>query len=140
MKTVCVIAAAAMLSACSSVAYRPVQETAFDQLVDRGCVRAGDRFSVTAQVNSATRETIVLWDGVDGARTAAVTLPAQGVGSKLRGVFGKSRYQLGYERLNELRASNTPVTVTMRCEAARMAPAADRFSYNEAGQRVEFEF
>jgi hypothetical protein len=139
-RTTCILATAAMLCACSSVSYRPVQESSFNRLVEQGCTRAGDRFSVTAQVNSATRETIVLWDGYDGSRTVAVTLPAQGVGSRMRGVFGKSRYELGYERLNELRLNNTPVTVTMRCEAARMAPAADRFSYHEGGRRVEFEF
>jgi hypothetical protein len=134
------IAAATLTAGCSTVSYRPVQEVGFQQLSSEGCRRAGDRFSVTAQVNSATREAIALWDGVDGARTVVVTLPAAGVGSRVRGVFGKNRYELGHERLNELRASGTPATFTMRCEGTRMAPVADRFSYFDNGTRVEFEF
>lgn len=134
------IAAAALATGCSSMDYRPVQESDFDRLVNEGCVRKGDRFAVTAQVNSASRETIVLWNGVDGTRTVAVRLPKQGLGSKMKGTIGKSRYDLAAEQLNTLRASGAPVTVTMRCEAPRMAPEADRFSYVENRQRVEFEF
>jgi hypothetical protein len=134
------VATSALAAGCSSVSYRPVQEVDFAQLSSEGCRRAGDRFSATAHVNSATREAIVLWDGVDGVRTVVVTLPAAGVGSRVKGVFGKNRYELGHERLNELRASATPATFTMRCEATRMAPVADRFSYLDNGNRVEFEF
>jgi hypothetical protein len=141
MKThLALVASTALLAACSSVSYRPVQEVGFEQLSSEGCRRAGDRFSVTSMVNSATREAIVLWDGMDGARTVVVTLPAAGVGSRVKGVFGKNRYELGHERLNELRASGTPANFTMRCEATRMAPVADRFSYIDNGTRVEFEF
>lgn len=131
---------ATLLAGCGGVSYRPVQETNLDQLVNDGCKRKGDRFAVTAQVNSASRETVVLWDGYDGSRTVAVRLPKQGFGSKMRDVVGKSRYDLGFERLNQLRASGDPVTFTMRCEKADMAPEADRFSYFENGQRVQFEF
>ncbi len=129
-----------LASGCSSVSYRPVTESSFDRLVNEGCTRKGDRFAVTAQVNSASRETIVLWDGYDGSRTVAVRLPEQGVGSRMRDVIGKSRYELGFERLNELRISGAPVVFTMRCEGAERAPATDRFSYMENGNRVQFEF
>jgi hypothetical protein len=139
MKILVLLLAAAALG-CSSMSYRPVQETNFDRLVKEGCTRKGDRFAVNAQVNSASRETIVLWDGYDGSRTIAVRLPSEGVGSRMRGVFGKSRYELGLERLNELRIAGAPVDVTMRCERAGAAPEADRFSYFENGQRVQFEF
>jgi hypothetical protein len=137
---IALIAATALVAGCSTVSYRPVQEVGFEQLSSEGCRRAGDRFSVTARVNSATREAIVLWDGIDGTRTVVVTLPPAGVGSRMKGVFGKNRYELGHERLNQLRASGTPATFTMRCEATRMAPVADRFSYIDNGTRVEFEF
>ncbi|MBD8526278.1 hypothetical protein [Pseudomarimonas arenosa] len=122
------------------MSYRPVQESSFDRLVNEGCARKGDRFAVTAQVNSATRETIVLWDGYDGARTVAVRLPEEGFGSRLKGVIGKTKYELGVERLNELRASGAPVEFTMRCEGVDQAPATDRFSYMENGNRVHFEY
>jgi hypothetical protein len=82
----------------------------------------------------------VLWNGSNRTQTVAVTLPAAGMGSKLRGAFGKNRYELAFERLNELRVSETPLNFTMRCESAQMAPVADRFSYNDGGRRVEFEF
>jgi hypothetical protein len=134
------IATATLAAGCSTVSYRPVQEVGFERLSSEGCRRAGDRFSVTALVNSATREALVLWDGSDGARTVVVTLPPAGVGSRVKGVFGKNRYELGHERLNELRASGTPANFTMRCEGTRMAPVADRFSYIDNGSRVEFEF
>jgi hypothetical protein len=140
MKTFCLLIAAALVTGCGSMTYRPVQETDFGYLVNEGCTRKGDRFSVIAQINSASRETIVLWDGYDGSRTIAVRLPEQGFASRMQDKLGKSRYSVASEKLNELRASGTPVAVTMRCEAAGMAPAADRFSYLENGQRVQFEF
>lgn len=140
MKILLVLVAGGLAAGCASPSYRPVQESAFDQLANQGCRRSGDRFSVTAQINSTTRETIVLWDGRDNSRTVAVTLPSPSLGTRLRGVFGKNRYELGYERLSALSASGTPVNFAMRCEAARMAPVADRFSYFEGDRRVEFEF
>jgi hypothetical protein len=108
----------------------------------RACSEApwGDRFSVDAQINSASRETVVLWDGYDGSRTIAVRLPAQGMASRLGGVFGKSRYELALERLNELRRGGATVSFTMRCEGPGQAPMADRFSYFDQGRRVQFEF
>ena len=128
------------LAGCSGVSYRPVQETSFEQVADRGCTRKDEQFSVTAQVNAAYRETIVLWNGRDPDRTLAVSLPGEGVGSKLRGVFGDSRYDLSVERLEQLRARNTPITINLRCERKGATPFADRYSYYEGGQRVEFEF
>lgn len=141
MKTVFLLFAAATLATgCGSTTYRPVQETDFNRLVNEGCTRKDDRFAVTAQINSVSRETIVLWDGYNGSRTVAVRLPKQGFGSRLQDKVGTSRYELAFEQLKELRARRAPVTITMRCEAADMAPAADRFSYYENGRRVQFEF
>lgn len=140
MKTIGILVGIALLSGCASTSYQPVQETDFDRLASEGCRSAGDRFAVTAKVNSATRENIVLWDGFDNSRTVSVQLPKQGAGNKVRGWFGKNRYELSFERLNQLRANGTPITLALRCEAARMAPVADRFSYFDNGQRVEFEF
>jgi hypothetical protein len=140
MKTLGILVGIALLGGCASTSYRPVQETGFDRLASEGCRSSGDRFAVTARVNSATRENIVLWDGFDNSRTVSVQLPRQGAGTRIRGWFGKNRYELSFERLNELRANQTPITVSLRCEAARMAPVADRYSYFENGQRVEFEF
>lgn len=134
------LVAATLVTGCASVSYSPVQETRLEQLAREGCARAGDRFSVTAQINAAYRETIVLWNGQDPQQTVAVTLPSEGVGSKLRGLVGQSRYELSVERLQQLREQGTPVNVTMRCERKGEAPRADRFSYYENGQRVEFEF
>jgi len=137
----CVIATALLATACGGgVSYRPVVEMDLDRLLDKGCTDAADRFSVSAYINAAYRETIVLWDGRDGSRTVAVTLPEEGLGSKMRGVIGDSRYDLSLERLTQLRDSRTPVTANLRCDRAGAAPTADRFSYMDGGQRVEFEF
>ena len=133
-------AVALLASGCGSMTYRPVQETSFDRLVSDGCAREGDRFAATAHINSASRETIVLWNGIDGSRTVAVRLPKQGFSSRMQDKVGDSRYDLAFHQLNSLRVSGAPVTFTMRCEATGMAPAADRFSYFENGQRVQYEF
>jgi len=140
MKTLATLVGIALLGGCASTSYKPVQESSFDRLASEGCTRSGDRFAVTAKVNSATRENIVLWDGFDNSRTVSVQLPKQGAGTRVRGWFGKNRYELSFDRLNQLRADGTPITLALRCEAARMAPVADRFSYFDNGQRVEFEF
>lgn len=141
MKSSLLLAALASFAVgCASVSYRPVQEIDFHTLSSQGCQRGGDRFSVTALINSATREAIVLWDGRNNADSVAITLPPPGMGSKISGMFGKNRYELGYERLNQLRESGTPVTFSLRCEGDEMAPIADRYSYNDNGSRVEFEF
>jgi hypothetical protein len=141
MKTLLFLSAIAVVTTgCGSMTYRPVQETDFDRLASEGCTRAGDRFATTARINSASRETIVLWNGIDGTRTVAVRLPKQGFGSRMQDKVGQSRYDLAFEQLNTLRTTGAPVTFTMRCEAAGMAPAADRFSYFENGRRVQYEF
>lgn len=141
MKTPLLIAALAVATTgCGSMTYRPVQETNFDRLAGEGCTRKGDRFAATAQINSASRETVVLWNGVDGARTVALRLPKQGLGSRLKDEVGRSRYDVAFEQLNALRESGAPVTFTMRCEAAGRAPEADRFSFVENGRRVQYEF
>jgi len=142
LTTCALLAAAGFLTVgCAGVSYRPVQETDFRQFASEGCTRAGDRFSTSALVSSASRETIVLWDGRDNTRTLAVRLPKQGVGSRMGAIVGKSRYDLGFTRLNELRESGTPIMMTMRCERKNMAPVADRYSYTDRnGQRVQFEF
>jgi hypothetical protein len=141
IKTVFLLfAAAALAPGCGSTTYKPVQEADFNRLVNEGCTRKDDRFAVTAQINSASRETIVLWDGYDSSRTIAVRLPKQGFGSRMQDKVGHSRYELAFDQLTELRLSRAPVTVTMRCEGADRAPEADRFSYFENGRRVQFEF
>jgi hypothetical protein len=140
MRTLLLLVSAALISGCGSMTYRPVQEASVNQLVDTGCTRKGDRFSVTGQINSSSRETIVLWDGRDGSRTVAVRLPKQGFGSRLQDRIGDSRYNLAFEQLNTLGTTGAPVTLTMRCEGAGMAPMADRFSYFENGQRIQYEF
>lgn len=134
------LATAVLASGCAGVSYRPVQETSFEQLAERGCPRGNDRFLVNAYINAAYRETVVLWNGRDASRTVAVRLPDEGIGSRLRGVVGKSRYELSVEQLEELRREGEPVTVTISCQGAERTPVADRFSYFENGQRVAFEF
>lgn len=140
MKRFSIVVVVLLTAACGTTSYKPVQEIEFERLAREGCQRSGDRFSVTAQINAAYRETIVLWNGRDPDQTVAVTLPPESVASKTRGIFGSSRYELSVDRLQDLRGRRTPVTVTMRCEGSGRTPTADRFSYFENGQRVEFEF
>lgn len=140
MKRFSILIVVLMTAACGTTSYKPVQEIEFERFAKEGCQRSGDRFAVTAHINSAYRETIVLWNGRDSEQTVAVTLPPESVASKARGIFGSSRYELSVDRLQDLRGRRTPVTVNLRCEGSERTPTADRFSYYENGQRVEFEF
>ena len=85
MKTLGILTAITLLGGCASTSYRPVQETDFDRWASQGCTRSGEQFAVTAHVNSATRENIVLWNGFDNSRTVSVQLPKQGARSTMRG-------------------------------------------------------
>jgi hypothetical protein len=141
MKPLYVAAAAVFAIGCAPTDYSPVEQVAFDRIPTAGCEREGDRFSTTALINSATRETIVLWDGRRAEQTVAVTLPRQGVASRVGEIIGESRYQVAVDELNELREARTPVAVTMLCRREGLAPEAYRFRYErEDGRTAELEF
>lgn len=126
-----------VIAGCAATRYEPVREQSFAQLASSGCVNGGQQVMVTAQVNKAYQNTVVLWDGADPQQTIAVTLGGRGPVAKLRGWFGQNKYELSEQQLNELAAQRTPVTVTLECSSAGVAPVARNISYqNQDGTRV----
>jgi hypothetical protein len=113
-ETLGVLVAVVLLGGCASMSCKPVEETDFDRLAGDGCTRDGNRFAVTAKVSSATSENIVLWNGFGIYRTVSVRLTEQNLRRKARGWFGKNRYELSCQRLNELRERSIPITVALR--------------------------
>ena len=140
MRLIHLAVSAALLGGCGSMSYQPVQEVDFAHMAADGCVKAGDRFTITAQISSAYEQTIVLFDGADASRTLPVRLPEPGVGDRARGIVGTTRYETSQAKLLQLRETHTPVAVTMTCVDRGKAPVADRFSFTEDGHRVDFEF
>lgn len=128
---------AGFLVGCASTSYEPVREQSFAQLAANGCVNGGQQVMVTAQVSKAYQDTVVLWDGTDPQQTIAATLGGRGPVARLRGWFGENKYELSEQQLNELAAQRTPVTVTLECSGAGVAPVARNISYqSQDGTRV----
>jgi hypothetical protein len=128
------------LAGCGGVSYKPVVETGFDRLVADGCTNKDARLNVRAMVSSAFKETVVLSDPADATRTLAVRIPAEGLGSKTQGVFGKSRYEVALEKLRQLKESGSPITASLLCTAKDRAPTILRIRYLENGNEKEIEF
>jgi hypothetical protein len=135
MKRLSVVAALA-LSACAS--YEPVRESNFPQLVSGGCRDEGRQTIVTAYVNKAYENTVILWDGSDPAATVAANLPRPGFGARLRGMFGgEGKNEVAAEQLSQVAQQRLPVTFTLECQGPNMAPLVRSVSYtDQQGQRV----
>ena len=129
-----------LLTACASTSYKPVAPADFDDLVRDGCQVSPSRFNVSAQISAAYKETVVLWDGIDPSKTAAVRLPEEGFGSKARGLVGESRYDVNLRILRGLRGTAEPVTLALQCDAKDRAPRLLRLRYIADGDEREIEF
>ena len=127
------------LSACAS--YEPVRESNFAQLVSGGCRDEGQQTIVTAYVNKAYENTVVLWDGTDPQTTLAANLPRAGFGARLRNLFGESKNQMAAEQLNQVAQQRLPVSFTLECQGGTMAPLVRGVSYtDQQGQRVAIAY
>ncbi len=128
------------LAGCGGVSYKPVVETDFAQLASNGCASKDARLNVRSMISAAYKETLVLSDPADATRTVAVRVPAEGLGSKTQGVFGKSRYEVALETLRQLKDSGSPITASLLCTAKDRAPTILRVRYMENGAEKEIEF
>ena len=133
---------ALVLSACASRTYRPAVQEPISKVVSNGCGRNGDMIMVTGQVSQASENSIVLSDSSNAATTLAVNLPGRGSpSSTMRRWFGTSKYELTDQRLNELKAQGTPLTVTMECKGPRLTPVALSIEFpNPDGTRVAIAY
>lgn len=132
---------AVLVSGCANMTYRPATQESLSKVVDDGC-RKGDTAIVTGQVSQAYENTVVLADAKDPSTTLAIDLPGRGSPSAtVHRWFGTSKYQLTAEKLNQLRAQGTPVTATIECKGAKVAPVARNIEFADAdGTKVAIPY
>ena len=135
-----VLGLAAFMLGCSSLDYKPINSSEFASLVSDGCSTKDNRFNVRGRVSAAYKETVVLWDGVETGKTAAVRLPRQGIGSKIRGSVAKSRYDVNLEVLRRLQGTDQTASFSLQCDSKDRAPQLVRMRYEENGLEREIEF
>jgi hypothetical protein len=130
----------ALLATSIAFAYKPAVEQAFSQIASEGCKNRDGDFIITGLVSSANENTVVLSDPLPPTSVISLTLPGRGPLARARGWFGKSKYEASDERLNALRASSTPVVVTLQCRG-KGDPIARNISYRSAdGERASISF
>ena len=129
-----------LLAASSAFAYKPAVEREFDEVASRGCSNRDADFMVRGMVSNATENTLVLSDPRDGRSTISVTLPGRGPLARVKGAFTKGKYEANAERLNELRATRSPVVVTLECKG-NGTPIARNISFaNSDGTQGAISF
>jgi hypothetical protein len=135
------VTTALIAGGCASMNYRPATQEPLSQIVDNGC-RSGDTAIVTGQVSQAYENTVVLADVTNPSTTLAVDLPGRGGPSAtMHRLLGTSKYQLTAEKLNQLRAQGTPVTVTLQCKGPKVAPVARNIEFaNADGSKVAIAY
>ena len=110
--------ATALAISSSAFADTPVEERAFGEFAAAGCKNRNGDFIIRGLVSSANEGTLVLVDPTNSRTTTSVTLPSHG---------GKER-EATDKTLSELRSSQTPVVVTMKCNGDG-TPVAQAISY-----------
>ena len=120
-----------VLVASAAFGYKPTGEQEFSKIASEGCSNRDGDFIIRGMVSSANEDTLVLSDPTDSLSTISVTLPGRGPLAHVKGFFGKSKYEASDERLNELRATRTPVVVTVKCHG-RGTPTARNISYENS--------
>lgn len=142
MKTIVLaITTALVAGGCASMTYRPATQESLSKVVEDGC-RSGDTVIVSGQVSQAYENTVVLSDSTNPSTTLAVDIPGRGSpAATMHRWLGKSKYELTDEKLNQLRASGTPVTVTLQCKGSNMPPVARNIEFaNADGTRVAIAY
>lgn len=131
---------AVFLAASSAFAFDPVVEREFYDIASNGCSNRDADFMVRGMVSNANENTMVLSDPLDARSTLSVTLPGRGPFARAKGWFTKGKYEASAEQLNELRAAESPVVVTLECKG-NGTPVARNISYeNSDGTRGSLSF
>lgn len=140
MRHLILISTALVASGAVSAAYKPAEERDFSEFAASGCKNRDGDFIVRGLVSSANEDTLVLADPLNSRSTMSVTLPGRGPFARVRGAFGKSKHEASDERLNELRASDSIVQVTLKCKGDG-TPLAQEINYaNSDGTRASISF
>ena len=135
------ITTALLAGGCASMTYRPATQESLSRVVNDGC-RSGDTAIVRGQVSQASENTVVLSDTTNPSTTLAIDLPGHGSPSAtMHRWLGTNKYQLTVEKLNQLRAQGTPVTVTLKCKGSNVTPVASNIEFaNADGTRVAIAY
>lgn len=129
-----------LFAASAAFAYEPAVEQEFSDVAANGCRNRDGDFIVRGMVSSADEDTVVLSDPDRSRSTISVTLPGRGPFARVKGMFGKNKFEASDERLNDLRSSRTPVIVTMKCNGGG-SPIARSISYeNRDGTQSSISF
>ena len=119
---------AALATSTSAFAYEPAEERDFGEFAASGCRNRDGDFIIRGMVSSANEDTVVLSDPTNSRSTTSVTLPGRGPFARVKGALGTSKHEASDQQLNELRMSQTPVVVTLKCKG-NATPLAQEISY-----------
>jgi hypothetical protein len=100
------------------------EERDFSEFAASGCKNRNGDFIIRGLVSSANEGTLVLADPTNARSTTSVSLPGRG---------GNSR-EATNQKLAELRAGRTTVSVTLQCEGEG-TPLARQISYTDQDGR-----
>lgn len=116
---------------CSTFSYEPAGEQEFQQIAAGGCRNRDGDFIIRGVVSNADEDTVVLSDPRDSRSTISLSLPGRGPLQRVKGVFGRNKYEATNASLDALRESRTPIVVTLRCQGDG-TPVARSLSYVNA--------
>ena len=135
-----VLLLAMFTTACSAFSYEPAGEQEFEQISSGGCRNRDGDFIIRGFVSNADESVVVLADPDDSRNTMSLSLPGQGPLERVKGAFGRNKYEATAAQLNELREDRIPVVVTLRCQGDG-TPIARSLSYvNEDGDRESISY
>ena len=140
MRHLWVLLLAMSATGCSAFSYEPAGEQEFQQISAGGCRNRDGDFIIRGLVSNADEDTVVLFDPDDSRNTISLSLPGHGPLQRVKGVFGRNKYEATDAQLNELREARTPVVVTLRCQGDG-TPIARSLSYvNADGSRESISY
>ena len=127
-------------TACAAFSYEPAGEQEFQQIASGGCRNRDGDFIIRGFVSNADEDTVVLADPDDARSTMSLSLPGQGPLQRVKGVFGRNKYEATAAQHNELRQDGIPVVVTLSCQGDG-TPIARSLSYvNDDGDRKSISY
>jgi hypothetical protein len=116
MKSILAIFIAAS-AGCAAFSYEPAGEQEFARIASGGCDNRDGDFFIRGMLSTADDETVVLSDPSNPRTTMVLPLPGRGMLVHPDGTSGRGKHAASVARMNELRETQTPVVVTLRCRS-----------------------